>query len=260
MLSHVKKFIKLWATLITTLGGLALLTACSPVSVVTGTSATIGSLALSDGGFDVSLSDTQMNVKISKSLSQTNYKYFTNVDVEVHEARVLLTGHVGSDLQRLKASQIAWATPAVQEVINEIKVMSPIPVAQIARDSVNSLKIMTSLTFDKNVYAVNYKVSVFNKHVYVIGVAQSKEEENAIIGHIRNTEGIEGYTSEILLTDDPRRFENLKALMEYIKAEKEAKNQQKSKKSDQNSGATPQQNTQSQSGPIIKKVTIANPK
>ena len=252
MRNRLKNPIMLFATL----GLLTLLTACSPVNVVTGTGATIGSLALSDGGFDVSLSDTEMNVKISKSLSQNNYRYFTNVDVEVHEARVLLTGHVQSDLQRLKASQIAWGTPAVQEVINEIKVTNPPSVAQMARDSVNALKIMTSLTFDKNIYAVNYKVSVFNKHVYIIGVAQSKAEENMVIAHIRNTEGVIGYTSEILLTDDTRRFENLKALGDYIKDKKTAKNQTQPQKSGEKSNPS----NQTQSAPIIKKVTIANPK
>ena len=252
MLNPIRNFIKCVAVTTT----LALVTACSPVSVVTGTSATIGSLALSDGGFDVSLSDTEMNLQISKSLSQSNYKYFTNVDVEVHEARVLLTGHVQSDLQRLKASQIAWSTPAVQEVLNEIKVMPALPVAQMARDSIDALKIMTSLTFNKNIYAVNYKISVFDGHVYIIGVAQSKEEENMVIGHIRNTEGVKGYTSEILLTDDPRRFENLKALIDYLKAKKAGEKQQKSDKKQQSVG----DKQDSHSKPIIKKVTIANPK
>ena len=233
---------------------MAFLGACSPVSVVTGTGATVGSLALSDGGFDVSLSDTEMNLAISKKLSQTSYKYFTNVDVEVHEGRVLLTGHVQSDLQRLKASQIAWEVPAVQEVINEIKVLPPLSVAQMATDSLDTLKIMTSLTFNKNIYTVNYKISVVNKHVYVIGVAQSKDEENMVIGHIRNTEGITGYTSEILLTDDPRRFENLKSLTTYLQQQKTAKKQQQSNPSNQ------QQGQQQPSAPIIKKVTIANPK
>ena len=237
----------------TVAGILAVLTACSPVSVVTGTSATIGSLALSDGGFDVSLSDTEMNLNISKTLSQSNYKYFTNVDVEVHEGRVLLTGHVQSDLQRLKASQIAWAIGGVQEVLNEIKVARPIAVAQVARDSIDTLKIMTSLTFDKSIFAVNYKMSVVNKHVYVIGVAQSKEEQNRVISYIRNAEGITGYTSEILLTDDPRRFENLKSLTAYLKQQKSAKG---TKQSNNNKTVT----AQPSSKPIIKKVTIANPK
>ena len=249
MLNRLNRSIKISITV----GMMVFLGACSPVSVVTGTGATVGSLALSDGGFDISLSDTEMNLAVSKKLSQTDYKYFTNIDVEVHEGRVLLTGHVQSDLQRLKASQVAWSVPAVQEVINEIRVLPPLSVAQMARDSLDTLKIMTSLTFNKNIYAVNYKISVVNKHVYVIGVAQSKDEQNIVISHIRNTKGITGYTSEILLTDDPRRFENIKALTQYLKQQKNAKEQPKSKSSNQ-------QQQQQPSAPIIKKVTIANPK
>ena len=236
---------------------MAILTACSPVNVITSTGATLGNLALSDGGFDMSKNDTAINFEVSKRLAEATLKYSVKVDVEVHEGRVLLTGHVDSEEQRIQATQIAWGVATVQEVINEIQVLPPLSFTQVSKDSFYEGKIRGSISFNKNINVVNYKISVINGHVYIIGVALSKEERQLVIAYIRNTERITGYTSEILLADDPRRLENQKAIMKAIQQKKGEKSQKQTTQQAQQPVAKPQ--TKPSSGPIIKKVTIANP-
>ena len=241
---------------------ITVLTACTPIEVITGTSATLGSLALSDAGFDISLSDTEMNIEISKRLSGKNIQNFANIDVEVHEARVMLVGNVMNEEQRLQASQIAWSVPAVQEVLNEIQVEKPLSIKQRAADSISTLKIMTAVTFNKDIHAVNYKFSVVNDHAYVMGVALSKPEEQSVINQISTTEGITGYTSEILLADDERRYENLRALIKYLKKKNGTPNSQGNikQKSIQTVQKTKQTKTiETTPQPTIKKIIIANP-
>lgn len=242
---------------------------CSPLNLVASTGATAGSIALSDAGFDVGISDTETNISISKKLAQNTSQYFTEVDVEVHEGRVLLTGIVQSEDMRINASKIAWEVPAVQEVVNKIIVGEKLTLAQKAKDSLTYTKLLAKLTFDKSINAVNYKISVINNHVYIMGIAQNRTEIDLIIGQIRSAEGVVNFTTDILLIDDPRRAETLKALRSYIERKKQEKSGIKPRNSQQNAPkniaktpittkpANPQKTGEKLS---MKKIVIANPK
>lgn len=243
------------ATLAPTLLVCTALMACSPINLIVGTGATAGALALGDAGFDVGLTDAKINLEVSKRLAQNSTQYFTEVDVEVHEGRVLLTGTVKTDDQRLNATAIAWKTPAVQEVINKIRVGNTVSVGQKAKDSVMTLSLASALTFDKDVHAVNYKISVINAHAYVMGVAQTRAESVRVTAHIRNTKNIQNFTTDILLADDERRSQNLQAIREYLDIIKQQNQQQKQAQQTSQPTTTQPANTQNGKQSMQKFVT-----
>lgn len=242
---------------------------CTPVNVITGAGATAGSIALGDAGFNVGISDAEMQIKVSKKLSENNSQDFDEVSVEVLEGRVMLTGVVASENMLMNAGTITWQVPAVQEVINKITVGQKRGLWQKTQDLTTYTKLMSSLTAEKKVSAVNYKIKIFNDHAYVMGVARNREERDLVIAYIRATDGIVDFSADILLVDDQRRQENLQALRSYLEQEKferqgikprfdTAKNQQNvTKTSILVKPAKPQQQDEA---PSMKKIVIANPK
>ena len=68
------------------------------------------------------IDDTVIAARLKNLYFNNNEKIFFNVDVEVNEGRVLLTGTVETSVIRIEATKLAWGISDVVTVINEIQI------------------------------------------------------------------------------------------------------------------------------------------
>lgn len=189
--------------------GAMLLNACTPLGVATGVGAAAGNIALEERSLEDSLNDRAIATGINSRYVDRDLALFGNVGVDVVEGRVLLTGVVDSREKRIEAAKIAWSVADVETVINEIKVSESGGFLNASRDKLVETQLLSALTFDRYVKAVNYEITVVDGTVYLFGIAEDKTEEERVIAHARDLAYVRRIVSHMRMKNDPDRLRRL---------------------------------------------------
>ena len=148
------------------------------------------------------IDDTVIAARLKNLYFNNNEKIFFNVDVEVNEGRVLLTGTVETSDIRIEATKLAWGISDVVTVINEIQISDNDNILGYADDLVITTKINAKLLINKEINNLNYNIDTVNKIVYVIGIAQNKNELANVIDIINNVYGVKEVINYVRLKED----------------------------------------------------------
>ncbi|AUG54605.1 BON domain-containing protein [Thalassospira marina] len=174
-------------------------------SLVVGAGATAGVAAMQERGFKNSVSDNAINANLWRKYLEVDKNMFVDIEIEVVEGEVLLAGRVPSDAVEMKAVEIAWQTDGVKRVINQLQVGKEIGLVDTANDLLISTRIKTALMFDSRVYAINYNIETVDGTVYLMGIAQNRDELDRVISHVRATSYVKRVVNFVRLKDDPTR-------------------------------------------------------
>jgi len=145
---------------------------------------------------------TQLNAK----LLGESASLFANVNLTVIEGRVHLSGAVPKNEDRLTATRLAWSTPHVTEVANDIEVTDRSDLGDIARDRWISAQVRGRILADGKIHDVNYTIDTQNRVVYILGIAQDQGELDRVLAHARAVSEARRVVNYALLKADPRRF------------------------------------------------------
>jgi osmotically-inducible protein OsmY len=162
----------------------ASLTGCA---VAVGGAAMVGGVAAEERGLRGRASDLGVEACVTDKFIQERLKLLTNIGVEVYEGRVLLTGATNDIALADRAVALTWQCNGIQAVLNEIQLVDS-NFADFAHDTVITSKLISAITFDKDVLSINYSVETVNRVVYLIGIAQSKQEIDKVVAHASNIE------------------------------------------------------------------------
>ena len=185
--------------------GFAGLGGCTPVGVAIGAGATAATAASQERGFQGALQDTETRLDINHLFLQESQTLFTDINLQVQEGRVLLTGAVEKPETELMAVRLAWQGKGVREVINEIDVTDQSSVGDVARDLWIETQLEGKLLIDSGVTSINYSVESVNNTVYLMGIAQDQNELTRVIGHAKDISYVRGVVNYVRLKDDPAR-------------------------------------------------------
>ncbi len=184
---------------------LAALTSCVP-AVVAGGAATANVLA-QERTVGNAIDDMTLEAKINALYFDKDVDLFSDVDVDVIERRVLLTGSVNSVEAAIEAVNLAWQVDGVQEVINELQIKSSdANIRDLAQDMWIRAQINGKLMFTKGVGYANYTIEVVNGVVYLMGIASNKEEIKRVAELASKVPHVKKVISHLILKDDPRRL------------------------------------------------------
>ncbi len=167
-----------------------LLSNCT-IPVATGVVTKAVTVSKSDISIGEFVDDTLIKAILKNAYFDLNEKIFFNVDVEVSQGRVLLTGTVENIDLRIEATRIAWGVKGVETVINEIQVSNSDSILDFADDLVISTKVLAKITLDETINSLNYNIETVNKIVYIIGISNSEKEKQKVINIARKVFGVE---------------------------------------------------------------------
>src|ERR1041385_3887778 len=156
------------------LGAALPLTGCIETAV--GAGAVAGNAAMQDRGIKGAANDTGIRAEINHYWLDKDHKMWMALNLQVYEARVLVSGTLPTEAERAEAIQLAWKAKNVREVINEVEVTTEGGIVNYARDTAISTELSGRMLFAKEVQSVNYLVEVVNGVVYLLGVAQTQSE------------------------------------------------------------------------------------
>ena len=178
-----------------------ILTNCS-IPVATGVATKAVTVSNSDRSIGEYVDDVLIKAILKNSYFDQSEKIFFNVDVEVSQGRVLLTGTVDNIDLRIEATRIAWGVNGVQTVINEIQINESDNILNFADDLVISTKVYAKLMLDEEVNSLNYNIETVNKVVYIIGISSSSDEKKKAIDLTKEVFGVEEVVEYITIKSE----------------------------------------------------------
>lgn len=153
----------------------------SCAKVATGTAVKVVTVSKEERSIGEFVDDSIIKAVIKNSYFDQNEKLFFNIDVEVSQSRVLLTGTVENIDLKIEAARIAWGAKGVKTVINEIQISNSDNILNYADDLVISTKVLGKLVLDENVNSLNYNIETVNKIVYIIGISRTETERDQVV-------------------------------------------------------------------------------
>ena len=178
-----------------------ILTNCS-IPVATGVATKAVTVSNSDRSIGEYVDDVLIKAILKNSYFDQSEKIFFNVDVEVSQGRVLLTGTVDNIDLRIEATRIAWGVKGVQTVINEIQISQSDSILNFADDLVISTKVLARLMLDEEINSLNYNIETVNKIVYIIGISRSSAEKQKAIELAKEVFGVEEVVDYITIKSE----------------------------------------------------------
>src|SRR3546814_947987 len=117
--------------------GFALLAvaACNPVSLGVGAAAAGGVVAAQERPAEEAVSDTAIRLTINDLWLKEDVDLYQRLGLSVNEGRVLVTGQVPTQEDRLTAIRLAWQADGVREVINAVEVAESEGISGYAREA-----------------------------------------------------------------------------------------------------------------------------
>ena len=150
----------------------------------------IGTIALDDRSASDDLLDTQINLNIRQKFLSEKASYVVDAEITVFEGEVLITGAIPTVFDMEQIVDIVWQTPNVKKVYNYMRLENPDYFVDSAKDALAASSARSSLTLAQNVRSVNYKLTVDDGVLYILGIAQDAEEYRRVLDIVENITGI----------------------------------------------------------------------
>ncbi|MDP7099696.1 MAG: BON domain-containing protein [Rhodospirillales bacterium] len=176
---------------------LALSSILSGCAAMVGAGATVGVAAVQERGLKGRVSDLEIEAQVLEKFVKAGFKLTSTIGAEVYEGRVLLTG-ASTDIKITdQAVKLVWEVDGVKAVLNEIQVGKNSGISDIAQDSWITAQVKSKMTFDEDIFSINYVVETVNGTVYLIGIAQNEAEHKRAKQHAASVKFVRNVISHV---------------------------------------------------------------
>jgi osmotically-inducible protein OsmY len=166
----MRKFIVLLAVFAASAG------ASGCVTAAMGAVASVGVYAAQDRTIGEGIDDAAASQQVKMRLMAADRAAFQEVDVEVANRNLLLSGSAPTEEHKQAAETIARSVRTIDNVYNEIFVGQPSTIMVNAQDELITAQIRARLTASPVVRAININIETFHGNVYLMGTARADQE------------------------------------------------------------------------------------
>lgn len=146
------------------------------VTAAIGTAASVGVYAAQDRTIGEGIDDATASNQVKLRLLAADRAAFQEVDVEVANGNLLLSGAVPTAEHRQAAETIARSVVTLDNVFNELFIGPRSSLVRGAQDEMITAQIRARLTASPAVRAINVNIETFNGNVYLMGTARTEQE------------------------------------------------------------------------------------
>ncbi|MBO7332956.1 MAG: BON domain-containing protein, partial [Alphaproteobacteria bacterium] len=141
--------------------------------------------------------DSKINLTLRGKLASTNPAYALDIEITVFEGEVMLNGALPNieDIERV--TEIAWQIEPVTKVYNHIRLKNPATIIDTSKDAYIASGIRTDLMMTQGITSVNYKITVEDNTLYVMGIAADKLEYKRVMNILKSQKGINKIISHV---------------------------------------------------------------
>jgi len=163
---------------------------CSPVGLIASGGATTMVVAEGDRSLGTVVDDTTIKINLSAKFLQADSNLFININTNVIDGRVLLTGIVENQEIRIEAVKTTWEISGVQEVINEIQVGNKTTIKEYANDLWINTQVKSLAAKTIGLRALSYNFETIKGKVYIAGITSKPEQLQKVIETTKTVKGV----------------------------------------------------------------------
>lgn len=162
----------------------------------------VGTAVVQEKSVGTALDDATASTEIKGKLLRESRARYGEVDVEVSDGLVLLSGRVSSPEEKIFAERTAWSSSRTKDVANELKIEGPGGFFANASDALISTRVRAALATSRTVRSVNFNVETYDGVVYLMGIARSQKELEHAAEKASYVGGVNEVVSYVRLADD----------------------------------------------------------
>ena len=187
--------------LITTIGFLSILYACSPAGILASGGATTMIVAEGDRSFGTVVDDAAIKLNLSAKLLDTDKSLFVNINSNVLEGRVLLTGLVETQERRIEAVRIIWEVAGVKEVINEIEIGDKTTLKEYANDLWINTQVKGLAAKTIGLRSLSYNFETIRGKVFIAGITSRPGQLDEVIQATKTVKGVKEIINYVIIKE-----------------------------------------------------------
>ena len=177
----------------------------------------VGSKGFFGTGVSVAFDPRTVGTQIDDSIMEKNFtarmllknkKYLFAIDTQVLDGRFFLTGKVENPEEKLQLTKLAWETPGVRSVRNDIKIKEEFNFKQSAKDLLITSQLRTAIILNKKIKATNYQIDTYKKKIFIYGIAITKDEKDEVLKEAKEIIDVKDVIASIILVEDLRIQKN----------------------------------------------------
>ena len=196
-MNFIKKFLQLKKiNILIVIGLLATLGCSGPQVITTGAGAAIAAAEDEKTLGDV-FDDTVISIGIKDRVFMYEAILLTKIGVDVEKGKVLLTGILKDQNQRVEIVRLTWKQPGVREVINEIEIEDSFNIKNYAEDKIIQVQLVGKVLGDRDIKKLKYNFEVQNKVIFILGVTSDETELERVFEHARSIKGVQDIISYV---------------------------------------------------------------
>ena len=174
---------------------------CSPVGVLaSGGSATMV-IAEGDRSLGTVVDDATIKLNLSAKFLKSENRLFLDVNSNVTEGRVLLTGLVDTQEIRIEAVRKVWEINGVREVINEIEVGNKTTLKEYMNDLWINTQVKSLAARTIGLRSFSYNFETIKGKVYIAGITSRPEQLQAIVESTKTIKGVNEIVNYVIIKE-----------------------------------------------------------
>ena len=174
---------------------------CSPVGVLASGGGATMVVAEGDRSLGAVVDDATIKLNLSAKFLQSENKLFLNINSNVTEGRVLLTGLVDTQEIRIEAVRKAWEIEGVKEVINEIEVGDKTTLEEYVNDLWINTQVKSLAARTIGLRSFSYNFETIKGKVYIAGITSRPEQLQAIVESTKTIKGVNEIVNYVVIKE-----------------------------------------------------------
>lgn len=180
---------------------ISFLYSCSPAGILASGGATTMVVAEGDRSLGTVVDDATIKLNLSTKLLNSNSSLFININSNVLEGRVLLTGIVETQEIRIDAVRQVWEIKGVKEVINEIQIGNKTTIKEYANDLWINTQVKGLAAKTVGLRALSYNFETIRGKVYIAGITSRPEQLEAILQSTKTIKGVKEIINYVIVKE-----------------------------------------------------------
>ena len=174
---------------------------CSPIGVLASGGTTTMVIAEGDRTLGTVVDDATIKLNISANFLKTNSSLFVDINTNVIEGRVLLTGIVDTQEVRIEAVRKTWEIEGVKEVINEIEIGNKTTLKEYANDLWINTQVKGLAARTIGLRSLSYNFETIRGKVYIAGITSRLNQLDMIIESTKTIKGVKEIVNYVIIKD-----------------------------------------------------------
>ncbi len=181
---------------------LMIIYSCSPAGVIASGGATTMVVAEGDRSFGTVVDDATIKLNLSTKFLQADNNLFLNINTNVIDGRVLLTGIVDTQEIRIEAVRMVWEIEGVAEVVNEIEIGDKTTLKEYAKDLWITAQVKTLAAKTIGLRALSYNFETIRGKVYIAGITSRPNQLESIIASTKTIKGVKEIVNYVIVKEN----------------------------------------------------------